>query len=294
MSRPSILVTGAGGLLGRRVVERAVSRYQVYRHHHQAPSDKLPSDSFIGDLTDRDHVAALAERIAPDIIIHCAALADVDRCEREPDVSRRINVEAVRHLAEAFPKAIFVQLSTDYVFPGGSPPPVPSAPTRAVNTYGQHKLDAEKVVQTAADHLIIRTATLLDFLGRRNVFQPLFEPLRAGRQLSCLTDQSSNPLSAADAAGLILALMEKGARGVFHIGGRDLVSRYELARRMAVYFGFDANLVRPMTSGAIVRAAVRPSPAGLDCRATEAFLVRAMPTLEETFAIIKRDIDASA
>ncbi|MDD4053136.1 MAG: sugar nucleotide-binding protein, partial [candidate division Zixibacteria bacterium] len=187
MNEPSILVTGAGGLLGRRVIEQAVGRYHLYGHYHRASSTELPPDSFSGNLTDRDHVAWLAKKIHPDIIINCAALADVDRCEREPALSQSINVEAVRHLVGAFPHVVLVQLSTDYVFPGGSPPPDPSAPTGPLNVYGRHKLDAESVVQDAsADNLIIRTATLLDFLGRRNVFQPLYEPLRAGHEVSCL------------------------------------------------------------------------------------------------------------
>ena len=294
MNEPSILVTGAGGLLGRRVVEQAVGRYHLYCHYHRTSSTELPPDSFSGNLTDPDHAAWLAKKIHPHIIINCAALADVDRCEREPDLSRNINVDAVKHLVGAFPSAVFAQLSTDYVFAGGSPPPGPSAPTGPRNVYGCHKLDAEEAVRAAsADNLVIRTATLLDFLGRRNVFQPLYEPLRAGHEVSCLTDQSSDPLAAATAAGLVLALVEKKAQGIFHIGGRDLVSRYELALRMAAYFGFDRNLVRPVTSATVKRAAARPSLAGLDCRATELFLGRAMPTLEETFAIIARDIEAS-
>jgi dTDP-4-dehydrorhamnose reductase len=115
MSRPSILVTGAGGLLGRRVVEQAAGRYRLFRHYHFAPKDELHGKIFVGDLTDRDHVRAIAETIHPEIIVHCAALADVDRCEREPEISRKINVDAVAHLVEAFPEAVFVQLSTDYV-----------------------------------------------------------------------------------------------------------------------------------------------------------------------------------
>lgn len=293
MSGPSILITGAGGLLGRRVVEQAARRYRLFRQYHSAPKDELPGTIFVGDLTDRDHVRTIAETIHPEIIIHCAALADVDRCEREPELSRRLNVEPVRYLTETFPEAVFVQLSTDYVFPGGSPPPEPSAPTRPLNVYGQHKLDAENVARAAAEHLIIRTATLLDYLGRKNVFQPLYEPLHAGREVFCLTDQSSNPLAAADAAGLVLALVDRGARGVFHIGGKELVSRYELAVKLAAYFGFNPELVRPMTSDRVKRDAARPSPAGLDCRATELSLGRAMPTLEETFAVIAKDIDGS-
>lgn len=294
MSRSSILVTGAGGLLGRRVVEQAARRYRLFRQYHSAPKDELHGTIFVGDLADRNHVRTIAETVHPEMIIHCAALADVDRCEREPELSRHINVEAVRYLTEAFPEAVFVQLSTDYVFPGGAPPPEPSVPTRPLNVYGRHKLEAENLARAAANHLIIRTATLLDWLGRRNVFQPLYEPLRAGREIFCLTDQSSNPLAASDAAGLVLALVEKGARGVFHIGGTELVSRYELAVKLAEYFNFNPALVRPMTSENIRRDAARPSPAGLDCRATESFLGKAMPTLQETFAVIARDIVGSA
>ena len=287
-----LLVTGAGGRLGSRLAEAAAPAYQVYLHYHHLSDRGISPDTQAGDLSDTEHVHELAGTISPEIIINCAALADVDRCENEPEHSLSANVSAVKNLLERFPRAKFVQISTDYVFSGddsyAASPPRPHDPTGPINIYGQHKLEAEHATLAAsADNLVVRVNSLYDYAGKRNIFLNLVTDLAAGNKVTGLADQISNPIAAFSAAELILELIEKDAAGVYHVGGRDFVSRYEFACRVADVFGFDKGFVSSATMEDFPRPAKRPRYAGLDCTATEKFLHKAMPSLSDDLTRIK-------
>ena len=288
---PTLVVTGAGGLLGGRLLQAAAGRYRSFPVYHHSPASMWQTDEFVGDLSDESEIERLASHVTPDIIINCAALADVDRCEREPQASAAINYQAVELLLGAFPTARFVQLSTDYVFPGGTPPPGPHDRPQPLNMYGRHKLAAEKAVaKSSPHHLIIRAVTIIDHTSKRNFFRFVFEALRRGETIQALTDQISNPITARDAADLIMRLVEKKVSGLVHIGGREFVSRYELAVSIADYFGLDKRCIQPRTSDSVSRPAPRPLAAGLDCRQTEALLGSAMPTLAQGFGAMQKEL----
>ncbi len=288
---PTLVVTGAGGLLGGRLLQAAAGRYRVFPVYHHSPASMWQTDEFVGDLTDGSEIERLASHVTPEIIINCAALADVDRCEREPQVSDAINRRAVELLVEAFPAARFVQLSTDYVFPGGTPPPGPQDPPQPLNMYGRHKLAAERAVaKSSPRHLVIRAVTIIDHTNKRNFFRFVFDALRRGETIQALTDQISNPITARDAADIIMRLIEKKVSGLVHIGGREFVSRYELAVAIADHFGLDKRCIGPRTSADVSRPAPRPLAAGLDCRQTEALLGRAMPTLAQGFGAMLKEL----
>jgi len=289
---PHLLVTGAGGLLGGEVVRLVKGECKPYCHFHQKPEFSVSSDCFVGDLGDQNHIRELSEKINPDIIINCAALADVDRCQKEPELSERINVAAVAYLLKSFPRARFVHISTDYVFPQGTKPPSPNDPKGPLNTYGCHKLAGEELVQEKSpDNLIIRTNTMYSHAHKRNFFHFIFTALKEGDEIKGITDQSSNPLAAFSAAQLILQLVRKNAKGTFHIGGREYVSRYEFACRIADYFHLDRNLILPVTSASLSRVAPRLLIGGLDCQETEKFLGIKMPTIESDLASIEERME---
>ncbi|MCP4568902.1 MAG: SDR family oxidoreductase [FCB group bacterium] len=292
----NFLVTGSGGLLGRRVVSvmqnAGVEQARLFCHYHQLDPRDLSPRTIVGDLGDLDHIKEFTERISPDIVINCAAMADVDLCQREPQLSVQTNVRAVELLLQSFPRAVFVQVSTDYVFPDSPVPPKPDVPPAPMNTYGEHKLEAEKAVLGAsASNLVIRTNTMFDGGDKRSFFRFVYEALRKGEAVPCLTDQFSNPLSAESAAGLICDLIERNARGIYHIGGGDHVSRYELAERISHCFSLPQELIRPIVSADIPRPAPRPLRAGLDCRETEKFLQRPLPQLDEDLTRLRAEME---
>jgi len=295
-SKIIVLLTGAGGLFGRRLADAAPSEYDLYRHYHRFPDDGERNHSFAGDLCDSDHMRTLADRIDPDIIINSAALADVDRCETEPELSYRVNAGAARNLLDRFPDAKFVQISTDYVFSDcdkrRTALPRADDETDPVNVYGRHKLEAEHMALAASrHHLIIRVNSLFDYRGRKNIFSHVLANLSGGKRIDGFTDQISNPISTITAAEITMALIQNAAEGVFHVGGREIVSRYEFACRIADYFGYDSKLVTAATSVSRSRPARRPTRAGLDCHSTETVLGISMPDLEDEFARLRAEMD---
>lgn len=283
-----ILLTGAGGLLGQRLVRRLGHVGRIFSHYHRRPANFPEKDIYTGDLGQPDYVARLAEEIAPDIIINTAALTDVDLCETDPTRSKAINADAVAHLTRYFPNARLVHLSTDYLFDGRKVPRPGDVPA-PLNVYGHHKWEAEKtVLAVSADNLVIRTNTMYDVSARRNFFRFVYDNLTAGRAISCAVDQISNPLTALRAADLVVRLIESDARGIFHIGGAEFVSRYELARFIAKNCAFDPTLIRPVDTETLARPATRPLKAGLDCSATESFLACPMLSLDEDLTNLKK------
>jgi dTDP-4-dehydrorhamnose reductase len=290
-----VLLTGAGGLLGTRLAKSIAGKYQVFLHHHHLPHEENTGATFAGDLSDLQHVNTLAAEITPDIIINCAALADVDRCETESEISHDINVKAVDHLLSRFPAAKFVHISTDYVFDGGNrqglAAPKPNDPTHPINVYGQHKLNAERATLAASkNNLVVRVNTLYDHINKRNYFRFAYDKMSAGENIYGLIDQISNPISAFAAAHLIIRLIEKDAAGIFHLGGREFVSRYDFARRIASFFDFNSDLITSATLETFPRPANRPRNAGLDCRITEQFLQSTMPKLDDEFSCIAKEL----
>jgi len=291
----SILVTGAGGLLGARMAVSAAGSYHTWMHFHNPP-EKIDKDSaFFGDLGDDLHIKRLAAQINPEIIVNCAALADVDRCETDPDSSYRANVMAVKNLLAGFPRAKLVQVSTDYVFGDdpdrGSTPPQSDNQPNPVNVYGRHKLEAEEATLSASpNNLVVRVNTLFDHIRERNFFRFIHDSLKAGKRVAGASDQVSNPISAFGAAELIMRLIDRQAAGIFHLGGREFVSRFELACRIARVFGLDEKLIEPVATEDLPRTAARPRRAGLDCRITEEYLQAPMPDLDKALSRIKEEM----
>ncbi|MEE9442546.1 MAG: sugar nucleotide-binding protein [candidate division Zixibacteria bacterium] len=281
------MITGVGGLLGRRLAEEFLDAGRVISHHHNNPGIENDKDIFYGDLGDAEHVKFLSREFSPDIIINSAALADVDRCQREPDVSQRINVDAIELMLRYFPRAKFVHISTDYVFPGEKRAR-PNDRPHPINIYGEHKLRAEEMIIAAGtDNLIIRTNTMIDITARQNFFLFVYNSLKAGKKINGASDQSSNPITTLTAAKLIGRLVEKEASGIYHIGGADFVSRYELALKIAEICKFDKGLITSVETLSIPRPAPRPPLAGLICDETEEFLNRKMPALEDEIIALR-------
>ncbi len=295
-TQQTILLTGAGGLFGSRLAEAVSDEYILCRQYHHSPNDATVPDTFVGDLTDIRYVKSLATRIDPDIIINSAALADVDRCETEPDFSHRVNVVLVQNLLDAFPRAKMIQISTDYVFSDdperGDALPSPGDTPNPINIYGRHKLEAERIVSAASPHhLVVRVNSLYDYRGRTNIFSHVYRSLTSGKTVPGFTDQISNPIAAPSAADITIDLLSKNAEGIFHVGGRDIVSRYNFAVTIAKYFGLDTGLVIRSTSAERNRPARRPTRAGLDCRLTEAFLAAPMPAVKDDLDRLKREMN---
>jgi dTDP-4-dehydrorhamnose reductase len=199
-SDPRVLVTGAGGQVGRAL--RAYLPGAVYL------------DRAALDIRDREAVRAA---FGPgDVVIHAAAKTDVDGCERDPAAAFAANAEAARHVAATGARVI--GLSTDYVFDGSSDTAyAEDDPTNPRSVYGRSKLEGERAVLARPGNLVVRTSWV--YGDGRNFFRAILAAERAGRALRVVDDQRGRPTAAADLAAALAYLVSRDVSGVVHVTG---------------------------------------------------------------------------
>lgn len=247
-----LLVTGAGGMLGRAVVETAVRL-----GHDVVGCTRAELDVTDGEAT-RERIAAARPRA----VVNCAAYTDVDGAESDRQAAEAVNAQGARHVAAAAARigAFVVQVSTDYVFDGSKREPwVESDRVGPLGVYGETKLAGERAVAAEnPSHAIVRTAWLFGAGGRNFVDTML--TLGAQRDEVCVvTDQVGCPTWTGHLAGALVELAERpDPTGIHHIAGSGSCSWNELAREVFERAGIDCRVL-PATSEQFVRPARRPA-----------------------------------
>lgn len=269
-----ILITGANGLLGQALVAQfsRLARYDVLATgNNPGPRFQRASCGYVPlDVTQRASVQQIFQDFAPTVVINCAALTDVDRCETNREECWKVNAEAVETLAQRCRKngARFIQVSTDFVFDGDSGPYGERARPQPVNAYGKAKLAGENAAREAGRDrwTVIRTSVVYgtaDGLPRNNFALWVLDELSHGRTIRVFTDQIRTPTYAPDLARCIERIVHFGKTGVYHVSGRDCVSMHAFAHAIAGTFDLDCTLIQPTDSDTLRLKAVRPLHTGL-------------------------------
>ncbi len=283
------VVVGASGLVGTAVMSKLGGRATgTFNARPRRGLVKL-------DITDAREVSAFMADLKPTVVIHTAGEANVDRCQLDPELSYRVNVEGTANVARAVAAvgARYLFFSTDYVFGGHGGPHGPCDPFEPLNTYGEHKLKAEGLVSAAVeDHLIIRACNLYGYdPGGKNFVLAVFERLCKGEPVQAPVDQWASPTLAADIGEATALAADSRLRGVAHFAGPDHLDRAELARRAACAFGFDPAVVVAVSTQSLGQAAPRPLSAGLRAEQTEAALGLAFAGVERGLGRMRRDLE---
>ncbi|MGI8728617.1 MAG: dTDP-4-dehydrorhamnose reductase [Solirubrobacteraceae bacterium] len=247
-----LLITGAGGMLGRAVVMAAA----------RAGHELLATARAHLDVTDREAVMRRIDEERPAAVINCAGYTDVDGAEGDRLSAHAVNAEGAGNVAAAAAAAgaAIVHVSTDYVFDGSKREPwLESDPTGPLGVYGETKLAGEQAVSDAnPDHAIVRTAWLFGD-GAKNFVDTMLQLGSEREEVSVVTDQIGCPTWTRHLAGALLALAEHPRdAGIHHIAAAGSCSWNELARE--VFDRADMGCrVLPVTSDAFPRPAARPA-----------------------------------
>ncbi|WDT93563.1 dTDP-4-dehydrorhamnose reductase [Thermoleophilum album] len=245
MSR--VLVTGAGGMLGRVVLEEIPGAVGATRQEL--------------DICDERQARAVLARERPHWVVHCAAYTNVDGAEAEPEEALRVNGEGAGIVARAAAEvgAGIVYISSDYVFDGSKGSPyVEDDATGPISAYGRSKLAGEQAVTEANDnHLIVRTSWLFGPYGR-NFVDTILTLAREREKLQVVHDQIGCPTYTRHLARAIAQLLEAPARGVHHVAGGGACSWFEFASEAVRLAGVACN-VEPCTTEQFPRPAPRPA-----------------------------------
>jgi dTDP-4-dehydrorhamnose reductase len=266
-----ILVTGANGLLGQKLISLLQEKENIYviaTARGNSSKAVIRGEFHSLDVTDENQVEKLIAKTKPDVVIHTAAMTQVDDCETKRDACTLNNVTAVEHLVAACRahNVHLVHVSTDFIFDGSAGPLDELAVPNPINFYGESKLAAEKVIQSSGiSWSILRTVLVYGVtndMSRSNIVLWVKKSLEDGKNVSVVNDQWRTPTLAEDLAqGCYLAAIKK-ARGVFNISGKDFMSPFDIAVQTAKFFKLDTALIQATDSTKFKQPARRPMKTG--------------------------------
>ena len=244
-----LLVTGASGLLGLNLGLKMHSRHEITGVDRSKLSG-VPFELLRADLLDTGLEHRILDAVRPDAVIHCAAMADVDACESDPEGARRVNAGLPAELAVACAgRGIhMLHLSTDAVFDGmkGGIYTESDAPN-PLGVYSRTKLDGERAVLGVNAGAIVARVNFYGWSldGSRSISEFFFNGLSSGRPVNGFTDVWFCPLFVGDLAEILVGMLEKGLAGLYHVVGAEALTKYEFGLRLAREFDFDEGLVIP-------------------------------------------------
>jgi dTDP-4-dehydrorhamnose reductase len=269
--RKRVLIAGANGLLGQKLIKVFQDDYEVLALGRQA-QPRLPEGNFQyhqGDITDRRGLRDLVQNFVPNFVINAAAFTDVDDGETKRELCWQINVTGVENLAYAAQKiqARLIHVSTDYVFDGAAGPYREDDRPNPLGFYARSKLAGENVLlNSSANYAIARTMILYGtgYKIRLNFVTWLINQLRNGQPAQIVDDQFGNPTLAGELARALRALAESGRDGIYHLSGSETIDRYHFAVKIAEVFNLDPQLIQPIKTSDLKQAAPRPLRSGFD------------------------------
>src|SRR5258708_857368 len=256
------LLIGAGGLVGRHLREALGDRRVVSTYHRQGEGDGPALD-----ITNADAVRNAIREVRPSAIRLAAADAWVERCEREPERTRRVNVDAAVVIAEEARRidARLVVFSSDYVFDGTAGTYVEGDARHPINEYGRQKAQLEDIVLATRRALVCRSSVVFGYEPRRvNYVCRLVDRLREGRPFEFASDQLITPTYAPSLAAAVVELADGGASGVVHTAGPRVLPRAEFSLMVAETFALPTNLIHLRPTRELGLSAPRPLRSGLN------------------------------
>ncbi len=270
-----ILITGAGGMVGRALVAHsAACGDEVFAHERESL-----------DITNADAVRETFEREHPEAVVNCAAWTDVDGCELNPERALLVNAEAVEILAahSRLAGASFVTISTDYVFDGGKEgfytqrdDPEPQS------VYGIAKLQGERRAQrVSARTIVVRTGWIFG-VGGKNFLATAVERARRGEHLKAISDAYGTPTYAPHLAARLRDLAARDLPGTYHVvNGGEGASFLDFAREAVRVAGVEGVEIESVAMDSLQRPAPRPRNSRLRCLLSEAIGLAPLPDWQD-------------
>lgn len=287
-----VLITGANGLLGQFLVkvllERGHSVAATGKGESRLPSVSSPagpSFEYIEmDFTDPGKVREVLESVKPSVIVHSGAMTQVDPCELDPAECHRVNVAGTQLLVDEAARmgagmdggqalrmpagnaARFIFVSTDFIFDGSAGPYAETDEPRPLSVYGDSKWRAEGLVQESGlEWSIARTVLVYGtpFTGTRsNIITWAKTNLEQGKTIKVVSDQWRTPTYVGDLALGIALMIERRAKGVYHLSGKDLLTPYDMAFMTARLLNLDVSLLQKVDASTFTQPGKRPARTG--------------------------------
>ena len=268
-----ILICGSNGLVGQYLSKILENQFEFEILHTSNKRElylkNLKSDFTQLDITNKGDVKSLVSAFKPEIIINCVAISNVDFCEKEKETAWNVNVKGVENLISSAKiiGAKLIHLSTDYIFDGNKGDYNEDDKPNPISYYGRTKLAAENsILESGINFCILRPIVIFGFGKNLKYNFPFWvvESLREGKNISCATDQISNPTYAGQIAEGIISVIKNDFNGIYNFCGDTKISRFDLAKLCAKIFNLNGELISPITSDELKQIAKRPKNTTMD------------------------------
>lgn len=275
-------ITGGSGLLGERFAAVTNDDNELLLSHNSNPT----KNTIKCDITDQQEVEKVLQREQPDVIMHCAAMTNVDLCEDKTDLAYKINGNGTGNIAKAAEKigAKVIYVSTDFVFDGNRGYYKENDEVNPLGIYAKSKYDGEVQLQKySTNWAIARVSVLYGWLEKRQNFTTwVIDQLRQKNQINIVTDQVNSPTLADNAAEAMIEIANQDKTGIFHTAGNDAINRFDFTLKIAEAFDLDSSLINPITSNEFKQKAPRPRDSSLSVKKIEKKLNMKMETCSES------------
>lgn len=284
-----VLIVGASGLVGGELFTKFKKAcWQVLGTYN---TFQLP-DLIKLDFTVPGQAEKIINEFKPDVVIQPAAYANVDGCEKDPYLCNKVNQEGVANIINACQELqpLYVYFSTDYVFEGKNGPNKEDDLPNPQGIYAKVKLEMEKYLQKKlSNYLIIRTSNVFGWEPQgKNFVIKVIKTIKDGNQMKIVTDQTVNPTYVVNLVEAVFYLVSHNCKGIYHISGTTIMSRYEYALLIAEVFKLDKLLIKPITTKDIQTIVKRPVNGGLITDKVQAILPFKLLTAREGLEEMKR------
>jgi dTDP-4-dehydrorhamnose reductase len=270
--RETVWITGARGLIGNCLVQTAPA--------HAAGTRVIALARQDFDLTDSPAMRRRYEKDRPALVIHCAALSKSPECQANPELARRVNVEATARLAEIAADVPLIFFSTDLVFDGKIGNYDEFGAVNPLSVYAETKVEAERLVLANPRHTVVRTSINggASPAGDRGFNEQMRAAWRAGQTLRLFTDEFRSPIAASATARAIWELARRNSPGLYHLAGSERLSRWQIGAILAKRWPQLNPLIEP-ASLREYRGAPRSPDTSLNCAKIQALLSFPLPGL---------------
>lgn len=288
-----ILVTGSSGLVGRQITKDLVEKnFDVYSCYNL----EKPESGIIThlELSKNEKIIEILHTIKPDVVIHLAAITDVELCEKQKELAVLINTKSTEILAQESKKqnSFFVYISTDYVFDGKKGMKNEKDKPNPLNFYGKSKFEGEIVINNLSlPHAIVRTSTPFGIHPKKKSF-PLWiiENLESQKEIPVLIDQYTSPTHIQNLSEMIIEVATKEIPGLIHLAGATRISRYEFAKIIANKLNLNEDLLKSSKMDEMQWIAQRPMDSSLDISKATAILDNKPQKIEHSLDLFIKEL----
>jgi dTDP-4-dehydrorhamnose reductase len=266
----TLLLTGASGFLGWNICHFPQTDWQIIGTYHQHLISYPNVITTQLDLKDTSSVHHFFKKHTIDAVLHTAALSQPNSCAQNPELSQKVNVEATTLLAQICQTLDipFIFTSSSQVFDGENAPYLETDEPKPIHIYAKHKLLAEQQIQAINPKAIIVRMPLMygnTSPASNNFLKEWLNKMRNGEVLNVFTDEYRMPASGQSAAEGLFLLLKKQVSGVFHLAGKDRLSRADFAYIMQRIFNINGANIQPCLQSDVKMAAKRPKDLSFIC-----------------------------